>query len=49
MMRTTSRLERFNRRLRRRLRVANAYHSETGVNAMTTQEAREFHAAQRAR
>ena len=48
-LRTTGRLERFNRRLRRRLRAANAYHSETGVNAMTTQEVREFHAAQRAR
>jgi hypothetical protein len=48
-LRTTSRLERVNRRLRRRLRAANAYHSETGVNAMITQEVREFHAAQRAR
>jgi transposase-like protein len=48
-LRTTSRLERFNRRLRRRLRAANAYHSETGLNAMITQEVREFHTAQRAR
>lgn len=48
-LRTTSRLERFNRRLRRRTRAANAYHSETGTNAMITQETREFHAAQRAR
>jgi len=47
-LRTISRLERFNRRLRRRLRAANAYHSETGVNAMTTQEVREFHVAHRA-
>ena len=47
-LRTISRLERFNRRLRRRLRAANAYHSETGVNAMATQEVREFHVAHRA-
>jgi hypothetical protein len=48
-LRTTSRLERFNRRLRRRVRAANAYHSETGLNAMITQETHEFHAAQRTR
>jgi transposase-like protein len=48
-LRTTSRLERFNRRLRRRTRAANAYHSETGINAMITQETHEFHVAQRAR
>jgi transposase-like protein len=46
-LRTTSRLERFNRRIRRRARAANAYHSEQGVLAMTAQEAHEFHAAQR--
>lgn len=37
-LRTTSRLERFNRRLRRRIRTANAYHSEAGVLAMIAQE-----------
>ena len=46
-LRTTSRLERFNRRLRRRTRSANAYHSDRGLLAMITQEAQEFHAAQR--
>jgi transposase-like protein len=46
-LRTTSRLERFNRRLRRRTRAANAYHSSIGVLAMVAQEAHEFHAAQR--
>jgi putative transposase len=48
-LRTTSRLERFNRRLRRRIRAANAYHSELGLEAMLSQETHEFHAAQRAR
>ena len=47
-LRTTSRLERFNRRLRRRTRAANAYHSDTGLKAMITQEVRQFHLAQRA-
>jgi transposase-like protein len=37
-LRTTSRLERFNRRLRRRIRSANAYHSDPGVQAMIAQE-----------
>jgi transposase-like protein len=46
-LRTTSRLERFNRRLRRRARAAHAYHSDQGLLAMITQEALEFHAAQR--
>jgi transposase-like protein len=36
-LRTTSRLERFNRCLRRRIRSANAYHSDTGVLAMIAQ------------
>ena len=45
-LRTTSRLERFNRRIRRRLRAANAYHSDQGVLAMVTQETNEFHSAQ---
>ena len=31
------------------LRAANAYHSETGINAMLAQETHEFHAAQRTR
>jgi transposase-like protein len=47
-LRTTSRLERFNRRIRRRARAANAYHSDQGLLAMVTQEVYEFHAAQRA-
>jgi transposase-like protein len=38
-LRTTSRLERFNRRLRRRIRSANAYHSDAGVLAMIAQVA----------
>ena len=37
-LRTTSRLERLNRRLRRRIRSANAYHSDAGVLAMIAQE-----------
>jgi putative transposase len=48
-LRTTSRLERFNRRLRRRTRVANAYHSEIGIKAMLAQEVSGFHVAQQAR
>ena len=48
-LRTTSRLERFNRTLRRRIRAANAYHSDIGVEAMVAQEVRGFHDAQRAR
>lgn len=46
-LRTTSRLERFNRRLRRRARAANAYHSDQGVLAMVAQEALESHRSQR--
>ena len=46
-LRTTSRLERFNRRLRRRMRAAGAYHSKTGLSAMMAQEIRAFHDAQR--
>jgi transposase-like protein len=37
-LRTTSRLERFNRRLRHRIRSANAYHSDAGILAMIAQE-----------
>lgn len=48
-LRTTSRLERFNRNIRRRTRPANAYHSETGVTAMMSHEVRKFHDAQRQR
>ena len=44
-LRTTSRLERFNRRLRRRTRPANAYHSMIGLTAMIAQEVRAFHDA----
>jgi transposase-like protein len=46
-LRTTSRLERFNRRIRRRARAACAYHSAQGHLAMVAQEAHQFHAAQR--
>jgi transposase-like protein len=45
-LRTTSRLERFNRTIRRRTRAANAYHSEAGLAAMMSQEIRYFHNAQ---
>ncbi len=41
-LRTTSRLERFNRRVRRRARLANAYHSDAGIMRMVVQEARLF-------
>ncbi len=44
-LRTISRLERFNRTLRRRTRAANAYHSEIGLSAMMAQEIRAFHTA----
>ncbi len=37
-LRTTSRLERFNRSLRRRLRSASAFHSDDGIIAVITQE-----------
>lgn len=37
-LRTISRLERFNRHLRRRIRSANAYHSDEGAQAMIAQE-----------
>lgn len=37
-LRTTSRLERFNRQLRRRFRIANAFHSNQGVIAVVQQE-----------
>lgn len=45
-LRTTSRLERFNRRLRRRTRAASAYHSDLGLSAMLAQELALFHSAQ---
>ncbi len=38
-LRTTSHLERFNRRLRKRTRSAGAYHSDAGLNAMIAQTA----------
>lgn len=38
-LRTTSHLERFNRRLRKRARSAGAYHSDTGLRAMIAQTA----------
>lgn len=45
-LRTTSRLERFNRRLRRRIRAASAYHSDAGIGAMMSQEITSFHSSQ---
>jgi len=48
-LRTTSRLERFNRNVRRRTRASNAYHSDPGLAAMISQVVREFHDAQRTR
>jgi transposase-like protein len=48
-LRTTSRLERFNRNIRRRTRPANAYHSVTGLTAMMSQVVRKFHDTQRTR
>ena len=43
-LRTTSRLERYNRCLRRRMRAASAYHSDAGLRAMITQEVAAFNA-----
>jgi putative transposase len=37
-LRTTSRLERFNRSLRRRFRTAAAFHSDEGITAVVSQE-----------
>ena len=48
-LRTTSHLERFNRKIRRRTRPANAYHSDPGVAAMMSQVVRKFHDTQRQR
>jgi transposase-like protein len=45
-LRTTSRLERFNRRLRRRARAAGTYQANVGLQAMIAQEVRESHVAQ---
>ena len=44
-LRTTSRLERFNRCIRRRARAASAYHSDAGINAMMNQEILAFNAS----
>lgn len=44
-LRTTSRLERFNRTLRTRLRSANALHSDLGLVAMVTQQIHTFNSA----
>ena len=41
-LRTTSRLERFNRCLRRRASAAGAYHSDAGLQAMVTHEVSTF-------
>jgi hypothetical protein len=38
-LRTTSRLDRFNRTLRRHIRTAGAYHSDDGILAVIAQEA----------
>ena len=43
-LRTTSRLERFNRTLRRRTRAAAAYHSDLGLQAMINHEVTTFNA-----
>lgn len=48
-LRTTSHLERFNRKVRRRTRPANAYHSDPGLMAMLTQVVWQFHDARRQR
>lgn len=45
-LRTTSRLERFNRTIRFRLKAANAYHSDAGLQAMMAQETFAFNHAQ---
>lgn len=45
-LRTISQLERCNRRVRRRLRAAGAYHSDQGIMAMIAQEASLLHSAQ---
>jgi transposase-like protein len=44
-LRTTSRLERFNRTLRRHIRAAGAYHSDDGILAVVAQEADRFFSA----
>ena len=46
-LRTTSRLERCNRCLRRRARAASAYHSDAGLQAMITQEVAAFNSVKR--
>ena len=46
-LRTTSRLERLNRCLRRRARAASAYHSDAGLRAMVTHEVSTFNTAKR--
>lgn len=46
-LRTTSRLERFNRTLRRRARAATAYHSDAGLQAMLHNEVKTFNARKR--
>ncbi len=46
-LRTTSRLERCNRCLRRRARAASAYHSDAGLQAMVTQEVAAFNSVKR--
>ena len=42
-LRTTSRLERFNRTLRRHIRTADAYHSDEGMLAIIAQEADRYY------
>jgi transposase-like protein len=39
VLRATSHIERFNRRLRRRIRTANAFHSDAGILAVVAQVA----------
>lgn len=45
-LRTTSRLERFNRTIRFRLNATNAYHSDAGLQAMLAHEAHAFNHSQ---
>jgi hypothetical protein len=46
-LRTTSRLERFNRTLRRRARAATTYHSDAGLQAMLRHQVDTFNAGKR--
>jgi transposase-like protein len=43
-LRTTSRLERFNRRIRRRVRAVSAFHADSAIQFMLAQEIEDFNA-----